>query len=131
MTAISGVAYTLIANPLLALPLILVEATGFAILFPALYAVVAAGSPTGRSSTAQGLFGAAGTVGFIVASLIAGQLARNRHPAPVLDVRRHDAGNGLAIGLAIGDARPFASPRSRTQSGRGADAVRDEFGLRR
>ena len=42
---------------------------------PALYAVVAANSPAGRSSTAQGLFGAAGTVGFIVASLIAGVLA--------------------------------------------------------
>ena len=75
MTAFSGLAYTLIPDPRLALPLILVEATGFAVLFPALYAVVAAGSPTGRSSTAQGLFGAAGTIGFIVASLIAGQLA--------------------------------------------------------
>ena len=42
---------------------------------PALYAVVAANSPAGRSSTAQGLFGAAGTVGFIIASLVAGVLA--------------------------------------------------------
>ena len=58
-----------------AVPLILVEATGFAFLNPALYAVVAANSPPGRSSTAQGLFGAAGTLGFIVASLGAGVLA--------------------------------------------------------
>jgi MFS family permease len=38
--------------------------------------VVAANSPPGRSSTVQGIFGAAGTVGFIVASLIAGVLAQ-------------------------------------------------------
>ena len=60
---------------MLAVPLILIEATGFALLNPALYAVVAANSPPGRSSTAQGLFGAAGTLGFIVASLAAGVLA--------------------------------------------------------
>jgi MFS family permease len=73
--AVAGVAYTLIVDPLLAVPLILIEATGFAFLNPALYSVVAASSPRGRSSTAQGLFGAAGTVGFIVASLSAGYLA--------------------------------------------------------
>ena len=73
--AVAGIAYTLIVNPLLAVPLILLEATGFAMLNPALYSVVAANSPPGRSSTAQGLFGAAGTVGFIIASLVAGVLA--------------------------------------------------------
>ena len=85
----------------LAIPLILVESTGFAILVPALYAVVAAGSPAGRSSTAQGLFGAAGTVGFIAASLIAGELA-------AVDIRLPfwmfvgTTLTTLAIGLAIG-----------------------------
>jgi MFS family permease len=72
---VTGLAYTLITNPLLAVPLILIEATGFAFLNPALYSVVAASSPEGRSATAQGLFGAAGTLGFIVASLTAGYLA--------------------------------------------------------
>lgn len=72
---VSGIAYTLIADPLLAVPLVLLEATGFALLNPALYAVVAASSPAGRSSTAQGIYGAAGTVGFIVASLVSGYLA--------------------------------------------------------
>jgi MFS family permease len=72
---VTGIAYTLISDPLLAVPLILIEATGFAFLNPALYSVVAACSPPGRSATAQGLFGAAGTVGFIVASLTAGFLA--------------------------------------------------------
>jgi len=101
MTVFSGVCYTLIRDPVLAIPLILVESSGFAILFPALYAVVAAGSPNGRSSTAQGLFGGAGTVGFIVASLIAGQLA-------AIDIRLPFwmfVGTtlvSLSLGLAIG-----------------------------
>jgi MFS family permease len=75
LPAVTGILYTLMEDPTWAVPLILVEATGFAFLNPALYAVVAASSPRGRSSTAQGLFGAAGTLGFIVASLGAGVLA--------------------------------------------------------
>jgi DHA1 family multidrug resistance protein-like MFS transporter len=75
LPAITGIAYTFISDPVVAVPLILVEATGFALLNPALYAVVAASSPPGRSSTAQGLYGSAGTLGFIAASLIAGVLA--------------------------------------------------------
>jgi MFS family permease len=75
LPAVTGVLYTLMWDPALAVPLILVEATGFAFLNPALYTVVAANSPPGRSSTAQGLFGAAGTLGFIVASVTTGFLA--------------------------------------------------------
>jgi MFS family permease len=67
--------YTVIEDPLLSIPLILIEATGFAMFNPALFSIVAAGSPAGRSSTAQGLFGAAGTLGFVIASLLAGVLA--------------------------------------------------------
>ena len=101
MTVFSGVCYTLIRDPILTIPLILIESSGFAMLFPALYAVVAAGSPVGRSSTAQGLFGAAGTVGFIVASLVAGELA-------TIDIRLPFwmfVGTtlvSLALGLSIG-----------------------------
>ena len=73
--AITGVLYTVMPSPVWAVPLILVEATGFAALTPALYAIVAAGSPPGRASTAQGLFGGAGTIGFVAASLVAGVLA--------------------------------------------------------
>ena len=72
---VTGLTYTVISDPLFAVPLILIEATGFAFLNPALYAVVAASSPPGRSATAQGLFGAAGTLGFIIGSLMAGSLA--------------------------------------------------------
>jgi len=73
--AVASVLYPFIALPVQAVPILVVEATGFALLNPALYAVVAAGSPRGRSSTAQGLYGAAGTVGTIVASIAAGSLA--------------------------------------------------------
>jgi MFS transporter, DHA1 family, multidrug resistance protein len=73
--AIMGLLYPLLVDPLLAIPLILIESTGFAMLNPALFAMVAAGSPPGRSSTAQGIYGAFGTMGFVAASLAAGALA--------------------------------------------------------
>jgi MFS family permease len=75
LPVVAALIYTVIRDPLLALPLILVEATGFAMFNPVLYSIVAAGSPAGRSSTAQGVFGACGTLGFVVASLLAGSLA--------------------------------------------------------
>ena len=67
--------YTILPDTRLVIPVILVEATGVAIINPALYSIVAAASPRGRTSTAQGIFGASGTVGTIVASLLAGYLA--------------------------------------------------------
>jgi hypothetical protein len=68
------------------------------------YSVVAASSPAGRSSTAQGLFGAAGTLGFIVASLTTGVLAERSILLPfyafcaVMLV-------SLALAVAVGGAR--------------------------
>ena len=50
------------------------EGVSFALLGPALFAVVARATPAGRSSTTQGVFGAAGTLGTIVASIAAGVL---------------------------------------------------------
>ena len=75
LPVVAALVYTIVRDPLLTIPLVLVEATGFAMFNPALYSIVAAGSPPGRSSTAQGVFGAAGTLGFVVASLLAGNLA--------------------------------------------------------
>lgn len=104
---VTGVLYTLLADPVLAVPLILVEATGFAMLNPALFALVAAGSPIGRSSTAQGIYGASGTVGFVVAGLVSGVLAE-------IDIRLPFwvfAGVMLAClvgGLAVGGRRLLA-----------------------
>jgi MFS family permease len=75
LPAIAAISYPLIRDPWLAVPLILIEGAGFALINPGTFAVVAASSPVGRSSTAQGLFGAAGTLGFIVASVTTGVLA--------------------------------------------------------
>jgi DHA1 family multidrug resistance protein-like MFS transporter len=104
LPAIMGIVYTRLTEPIQAVPLILIEATGFAVLNPALYAVVAANSPRGRSSTAQGLFGAAGTVGFIVASLIAGVLAETDILYPMY-VFSAVLTATLVLGLIIGRGR--------------------------
>jgi len=104
LPAAMGLLYPRIPEPIFAVPLILIEATGFALLNPALYSVVAANSPAGRSSTAQGLFGAAGTVGFIVASLIAGVLAKTNivYPMYVFTVVLTLT---LIVGLIVGRGR--------------------------
>jgi MFS family permease len=104
-----GLAYTRITDPVTAVPLIIIEATGFAFLNPALYAVVAASSPPGRSSTAQGLFGAAGTLGFIVASLGAGVLAARDITLPFY-VFAFVLTTSLVVGLIIGGERLRARP---------------------
>jgi MFS family permease len=104
LPALCGIAYTLIRDPILAVPLILIEATGFAFLNPALYAVVAANSPAGRSSTTQGLFGAAGTLGFITASLLAGVLAESSITYPFYVFSAVLLGS-LVLGLLIGGSR--------------------------
>jgi MFS family permease len=72
--AAAGVLYALLVDPILVVPVVIFEGVSFALLGPALFAVVARGTPAGRSSTAQGVFGAAGTVGTIVASIAAGVL---------------------------------------------------------
>ncbi len=75
MVGVASFLYTLLRDPFLAVGVIVIESTGFAIIWPALYAIVARASPAGRASTAQGVYGAFGTVGFIVASLVTGVLA--------------------------------------------------------
>jgi len=71
---VSGLAYTVADGPAQFVAIVLGEASAWALISPALYAVVALGSPAGRASTAQGVFGAVGTIGFIVSSLVAGPL---------------------------------------------------------
>ena len=104
LPAVTGILYTLMRDPTFAVPLILVEATGFAFLNPALYSVVAANSPPGRSSTAQGLFGAAGTLGFIVASVTAGILAERNILFPFYAFTAVMLVS-LVVALAVGGAR--------------------------
>ena len=105
--AVCGVLYPLIPEIWFVVVLGLVEGTAFAFASPALYLLVARSSPPGRSSTAQGLFGAAGTVGTIVASLLAGTLAAQdlRFPFYTAGIV---TGAALLLGLAIGRRRLWA-----------------------
>ena len=74
MVAACGVLYAAASEPLLPGAIIVFEGGAEAFMGPALYAVLAIGTPTGRASTAQGLYGSSGTVAFIVSSLAAGWL---------------------------------------------------------
>lgn len=99
--AACGLAYTVIPSVWWMIGLGLVEGTAAAFSSPALYTLVARAAPPGKSSTAQGLFGAAGTSGTIVASVATGYLAS-------IDLRLPFVAMGLAmllmlaVGLAIG-----------------------------
>ncbi len=50
------------------------EAAATAAMMPALYAMLARGTPQGRASTTQGIFGAMSTLALVVASVVAGAL---------------------------------------------------------
>ena len=95
--AACGLAYPTIPSVWWMIGLGLVEGTAAAFSSPALYTLVARAAPAGRSSTAQGLFGAAGTSGTIVASVAAGVLAS-------VDLRLPFVAMGLAmlVMLAVG-----------------------------
>ncbi len=74
-TTVTMLSYPFVTDPVLVVPLIVIEGFGFALQGPALYAVVAAGTPPGRSSTVQGVYGAFGTLATIVASVVGGLIA--------------------------------------------------------
>jgi MFS family permease len=99
--SICGALYPLISQVWWMVALGLVEGTAFAFASPALYLLVARASPPGRSSLAQGLFGAAGTVGTIAASLLAGILANVNLHYPFY-ASALGSGLALAIGLLLG-----------------------------
>jgi MFS family permease len=109
--------YPILTEPWTAVPLILVEATGFAMLNPALYAVVAGGSPVGQSATAQGLFGASGTAGFVLASLTTGVLAETDIRAPFYVFAAVMTATSIAA-FAVGGRR-LRSPESVLGPGSG------------
>jgi MFS family permease len=89
---ICGAAYALAPSPWFVIVLGLAEGAAFAVASPALYMLVSRASPPGRSSTAQGIFGAAGTIGTITASLAAGVMAE-------ADLRLPFLSTGVVIGL--------------------------------
>jgi MFS family permease len=86
-----------------------VEAAATAVMNPALYTLLARGTPVGRSSTAQGLFGAVSTAALVVASVVAGALFERDTALPFWFFV---VGMGVCfvVGLAIyRSARPSAS----------------------
>ncbi len=99
--ALAGLVYPALAQPWAVIPVVMVEGAGFALAGPALYTLVGRGTPAGRSSTAQGIYGAAGTIGFIAASLVAGALFAIDHRLPfyvfVVGLLA-TAGGGLLVG---------------------------------
>ena len=104
ISSLCGLGYTLVTQPAQTIPISLIESAAIAVLSPALYAVVALASPVDRSGTAQGLFGASGTLGFIVASVAAGFLfhADPHYPFVFFAVVSLF---GLVIGLLVGGRR--------------------------
>ena len=71
---LAGTGYTLVSDPLAATLIVPFEAIATAAMGPALFTLLARGTPIGRASTAQGLYGAVTTMAIIVASIAAGTL---------------------------------------------------------
>ena len=71
---VSGALYAIATEPVLPTIVVPIEAAATAAMSPALFAMLARGTPRGRASTTQGLYGAVGTLALIVASLTAGSL---------------------------------------------------------
>jgi DHA1 family multidrug resistance protein-like MFS transporter len=97
---VAGIVYAVATDPLVATIPVPIEGIGEAFLMPGLFALVAFGSPSGRSSTAQGIFGAVGTIGLIVATITAGilwELGRS-WPFGFFVV---GAASALVVGLAV------------------------------
>jgi MFS family permease len=112
---ISGLLYPAIPAVWWMVVLGLFEGTAFAMATPAIYLLVARSSPIGRSSTAQGIIGAAGTTGTIVASVLAGTLAAT-------DLRLPFWVSGtvvllcLTVGLVLGRRRLYDAMQPRPAS---------------
>jgi MFS family permease len=111
VVAICAPIYPVIPEVWFVVALSLVEVTAFAIAAPAMFALVARASPAGQSSTAQGIFGAAGTIGTIAASILAGLLAEIDLRLPYYTVGIA-GGLGLVLGLLVagGGLRRLLSP---------------------
>jgi MFS family permease len=74
MIMFSGMIYATASHYLVPSMVVPFEAAATAAMMPALYAMLARGTPRGRSSTTQGIFGSVSTMALVVASLVAGWL---------------------------------------------------------
>jgi MFS family permease len=108
VAAICGTLYVIVPQVWWVVVIGLVEGAAFAAASPALYLLIARSAPAGKASTAQGIFGAAGTLGTIIASLFSGYAAAAdlRYPFVATTVAMLGA---LAIGLALGGRRLYAA----------------------
>ena len=88
ITVVTGLAYTVAFDLLVIAGIVVIEALGWALVSPAVYAVVGAGSPPGRTSTAQGVFGSSGTLAYILSAVLAGTLFATdiRYPFYLLSI---------------------------------------------
>ncbi len=111
---ICGLLYPVVPEIWFMAALGIVEGTAFALASPALFLLVARASPPNRSSTAQGIFGAAGTMGTIVASLAAGALAAEDLTYPFY-ATGIAALSSLALGLVIGRRQLWDAMQPRLQ----------------
>jgi MFS family permease len=71
---LAGIGYTLASDPVSATLIVPFEAIATAAMGPALFTMLARGTPVGRASTAQGLYGAVTTMALIIAAIAAGSL---------------------------------------------------------
>ena len=71
---LAGTGYALVSDPFTATLIVPFEAIATAAMGPALFTMLARGTPQGRASTAQGLYGAVSTLAIILASIVAGAL---------------------------------------------------------
>jgi MFS family permease len=109
---VCGLLYPLIPEIWWMVVLGLVEGTAFAAVAPAIYLLVARSAPLGKSSTAQGLLGGAGTIGTILASLAAGWLAAENLTYPFYSVGIVVLG-ALVAGVALGRRRLYDAMQPR------------------
>ena len=86
-----------------------IEAAATAAMMPALYTILGRGTPKGRASTAQGLFGATSTLGLIVASVVAGALFEINMSLPFVFFVVGIAAS-MIIGLLLYRTLPSARP---------------------
>jgi MFS family permease len=106
--AVAGALYAASTEPVFPSIVVPFEAVAEGFVTPALFVLVAAGSPPGRSSTAQGIFGGAGTIALVVASICGGVLWA-RDPAWPFWFFIVGILVSLAIGLAVYASRAGSS----------------------
>jgi MFS family permease len=108
VASVCGVLYVIVPQVWWVVVVGLVEGAAFAAASPALYLLIARSAPAGKASTAQGIFGAAGTLGTIIASLFSGYAAAVDLRIPFVATTVAMLG-ALAVGLAIGGRRLYAA----------------------